>query len=311
MDLRAAATAAGPANRRRHYAAFYGTHAIPDSAPLVLVHGNCQAESLRLVLGGDDLVTVRIPPAHELTAEDLGPLRRLLARAAVVVSQPIRAGYRGLPIGTSEVLAQTAARPIIVPVIRYAGLYPAQAIVRVPATPSLNPPLVPYHDLRVLAHAAGLAAPAGDAARLTADRLRAIAADSVAELRRRELAHGTVVISDLFSRPRFSLMRTINHPGNPIWAALGRRVRAAAGLSDTAQDPGRPLLDMIHAPREAAVIDGLGLEEAPQPDWIVDGERIEVETVREAHLRWYEDHPETVAAGLSRHSRVLAMLGLR
>ena len=319
MDPAVAAPAAGETDRRRHYSAFYGIDPLPEGAPLALVHGNCQAESLRVVLDGPDLATVRIPPAHELTGDDLEPLGRLLARAELVITQPIRSGYRGLPIGTADILAQSAARAIVVPVIRFAGLYPAQVLIRPPGETSLVPPLVPYHDLRVLAEAAGVRAggagvSAGRAgagrAQLDGDRVRAVARHSLQQLRRRELAHGAVAISDLFAAPAFGQMRTINHPGNPVWAQLGRRVRTAAGLSDAVHDPGRPLLDAIHAPREAAVIDALRLDAVPRPDWIVDGAPVPPAAVREAHLRWYEDHPTAVTAGLERHRDVLTLLGL-
>ena len=305
MDLRAAAD--DQTGRRRHYAVFYGLDPLPEEAPLALVHGNCQAESLRIVLDGPDLATVRIPPAHELTAGDLEPLRRLLARAELVITQPIRSGYRGLPIGTADILSRSAARAIVVPVIRFAGLYPAQVLIRPPGATSLVPPLVPYHDLRILAQAAGAGA---GRVEVDGDQLRAVARHSLEQLRRRERDHGAVVISDLFSEPGFDQMRTINHPGNPVWETLGRRVRGAAGLSDEIRDPGRPLLDAIHAPREPAVIDALGLDAAPRPDWTVGGERVPAEAVREAHLRWYEDHPAAVAAGLERHRDVRALLGL-
>jgi len=37
--------------RRQHYAQFYGLLPLPaDERPLLLVHGNCQAEALRVLL---------------------------------------------------------------------------------------------------------------------------------------------------------------------------------------------------------------------------------------------------------------------
>ena len=55
--------------RRRHYGAFYGLEELPGTGrPRVLVHGNCQAEALRVALGtADALDTVRVPPVHELS----------------------------------------------------------------------------------------------------------------------------------------------------------------------------------------------------------------------------------------------------
>ena len=54
--------------RRAHYGDFYGLSELPDK-PLFAVHGNCQAESLRVLLHGalaGDWHGVRMPPVHEL-----------------------------------------------------------------------------------------------------------------------------------------------------------------------------------------------------------------------------------------------------
>ncbi len=145
--------------RQRHYGAFYGLDALPprDNRPLVIVHGNCQAESLRVLLSspGSPVRTVRIPPVHELTDADLPYLQKLLGQTDVVVSQPIRPGYRNLPLGTADVLAAAGpdTRLVMVPVIRWAALQPFQVIVRSPDAG--EPPLVPYHDLRTMARAVG------------------------------------------------------------------------------------------------------------------------------------------------------------
>jgi hypothetical protein len=269
-----------------------------------VVHGNCQAESLRLALAGPDLATVRLPPVHELVAEDLGHLERILDRVDVLVSQPVRDGYRDLPLGSAELAARLGpeARVLRVPAIRFAGLYPAQAIIRPPSDRALVPPLVPYHDLRTLALAGGVDAPA-----LTPAKVRAVAELSRAELRRRERAHDTVVISDRFDAPTFAQMRTLNHPGNPIWETLARRVRERLGLGDIV-GLARPLLDAVHAPREPAVIDAFGLDTPAQPAWRSGGQLIDPAEVRAVHLAWYRDHPDAVTEGLRRHAEVLAIL---
>ena len=79
--------------RRLHYGEFYGLRPLPpdDGRPLVVVHGNCQAESLRVLLAGS-LRSVRVPPVHELERDDLPHLRRTLAHASVLLSQPVRPG---------------------------------------------------------------------------------------------------------------------------------------------------------------------------------------------------------------------------
>src|SRR5690349_13360191 len=147
--------AAQPDPRTRHFGAFYGLEEPDGDDPVTLVVGNCQAESLRLMLDGGGLRTVRMPAVHELVADDLPHLDRWLARTSLLITQPIRDDYHGLPIGSqqlSERLGRGAAT-LRVPVIRFAGLYPAHAIVRSPSDPSRVPPVVAYHDLRVLAEA--------------------------------------------------------------------------------------------------------------------------------------------------------------
>lgn len=130
----------------------------------MLVVGNCQAEATRLLLASSGAVrSFRVPPVHEWTAEDLARAQELLRRTDVLVTQPVRDDYRGLACGTGQ-LAQwlpATGRTVVYPVLRFDGLMPYQAIVRSPSDPSLNPPLVPYHDLRVLAAAERIAADDG------------------------------------------------------------------------------------------------------------------------------------------------------
>ncbi len=280
--------------------------AAADGERVVLTIGNCQTESLRVVLPREaGLLTVRTPPVHELTETDAAQLHAWMARADLVALQPVRDDYRGLPVGTRQLLRANAvrARVAVVPIIRFAGLYPRQLIVRPPSDTSLTPPLVPYHDAAVLLEAAGRSLPP-----LTRSAVRAVTDLSLAELRTRELAHGTVRASDLFDAPSFELMRTINHPGNPIWAALAARVLETWGVDAPPHDPGRPLLDSVHAPREQAVIDAFDLQTDARADWIVDGTPVPTEQVRRAHLAWYAEHPDAVAAGLARHEPTLRAL---
>lgn len=293
------------AARRAHYSDFYDAPS-PDGRRVVLSIGNCQAESLRIVLPDDELQTVRIPPVHELTPADLPALEAWLAHTDVLVTQPIRDDYRGLPVGTAQLVARMSptADAVVVPVIRFAGLYPRHAIIRPPSDPSLVPPVVAYHDLAVLLEAAGEWLPP-----LRRESVRAVRDESIGQLRAREEAHRTIPVSDLFARPSFEQMRTINHPGNPVWLAVGQRVLDRMGLDAEVRDPGRPLLDSVHAPREQVVIDALGLGASPEPAWIVDGQRVDVETVRAAHLAWYAEHPDAVATGLARHRDVIGLLG--
>lgn len=293
--------------RRQHYAHFYGLLPLPrDRRPLLVVHGNCQAESLRVLLDGDasPVRTVRVPPVHELTAEDLPHLDRLLAEVDVLVSQPVRDGYRGLPLGTAEVLARAGRRPrsVVVPIVRWAALHPFQVIVRSPAG---DPPVVPYSDLRTLALAAGRAPLPGIP---SPGAVRAVRDLSVRELRAREERHGTVGVIDLLDAAGAAAAHTVNHPGNAVLTGLARRVLDATGTPAEPTDPGRTLLDSVHAPVLPAVLDALGLPGRAQDDWVVSGSRIPDASVREAQLRWYADHPGVAEAGLDRHAEAFAVL---
>ena len=107
-----------------------GSRPLPDDdRPLLVLHGNCQAESLRLLLQRAPqapCLSVRIPPLHEIAVDEIHCLERLLARCAVLLTQPVADGYH-----------------------------------------DLRPPAVPHHDLRTVLRAAGLpSAPPLDSAHL-------------------------------------------------------------------------------------------------------------------------------------------------
>lgn len=303
--------------RRQHYAHFYGLLPLPrDDRPLLLVHGNCQAESLRVLLAGGVLLdggaspvrTVRVPPVHELVAEDLPHLDRVLAEVDVLVSQPVRDGYRDLPLGTAEVLSRAGRRPrsVLVPIIRWAALHPFQVIVRSPAAG--EPPPVPYHDLRTLTLAAGRPAlpeiPSADAVRAVRDL-------SVRELSARQERHGALPVVDLLHDAGAAAAQTVNHPGNGVLTGVAARVLAAIGLPGEIADPGRTLLDSVHTPVLPEVLEALGLADgsgSAHADWLVHGTRIPDAAVREAQLRWYADHPGVAEAGLARHAEAAEAL---
>ena len=295
--------------RRRHYGEFYGLAPLP-TGPLALVHGNCQAESLRVLLAGSPTFPahpVRIPPVHELDRRDLPHLETLLTRTAFLFSQPVRDGYRGLPLGTAELAGRAPGATVVRwPVIRHPALHPWSAIVRHPKDPAAVPPVVPYHDLRVLAEAAGVDPTSAP----TSEALREVGERGVAELALREARDADVGVSDLLTGLGAAAAHTLNHPGNPMLIALARRLQAAVGAQADAVDPGRELLGGIRAPLDAAVVAALGLDAPPRPDWTVDGTRVSVAEVRAAHLAWYSVHHEWVDAGLHRHGDTLRILGL-
>ena len=294
----------------------FGTQDVDSDAPLIVVHGNCQAESVRIVVAAPDVTTVRIPPAHELTAADIPHLHRLLSRAAALVSQPVRDDYRGLAIGTRQLAARMPARAttVLIPVVRFAGLYPFHLIVRPPSDLAATPPLVAYHDARLLRTAYDRRSDPRAAVRrtgLSTDQVLELGRRSLAELTQREQRHSTVTVSDVFNMVSFAQMRTINHPGNPVWSILGARVRQKLALQKSSIELDRPLLNSVHAPRLSVVADAYGLSDPPTDSWVVEGQPVSTAEVEEAHLQWYQDHPDAVDAGLDRHAETFAVLGLR
>ncbi len=303
--------------RTRHYGTFYGLpgHARSkrDQRPLVLVHGNCQAEALRVVLATSKQLgwqAVRIPPVFELTAADIPFLRRVARNTQLLLSQPVVDNYHNLPLGTDDVAAmmKPGGRVIRWPVIRFAGFHPYQAIVRDPTNAGHDPPVVPYHDLRTLASARTGRDLLGE--RPSESACRQVADDSVAELRRREGRGSDITLSDVFGSAASGDMATINHPGNRVLLELARRVQLAVGSPADVVDPGRTLLGEVVAPVDPAALRALGAAGAGRKSWSVAGRRVNRLTVHRAQWRWYLDNPQVVAEGFRRHRTTLELLGL-
>ncbi|MBC7679980.1 MAG: hypothetical protein H7233_13495 [Pseudorhodobacter sp.] len=290
-------------SRRQHYRDLYDGP-VRDGRPLAVVHGNCQAEALRVLLSGSPsfpFQPVRVPPVHELEAGDLAAYDRLLAATSLLVSQPVSEDYRGLPLGTGQVSARLApgAAVVVWPVVRWQGLHPWQAIVRAPD--GAEPPVVPYHDLRTLT-----------GRRPEGEDLLAAARDSTGELVRREAACD-VTVSDLLTGA--DAVHTLNHPGNRVLLGLAHRVQARVGAPADAADPGRVLLGGVRAPLEPQVLvalglDGRGLDDRLREHWLVAGQPVPAEDVVVAQAAWYATRPDVVTEGLRRYADRLALLGL-
>lgn len=287
--------------RRRHYGVFYGLDPIPsdDGRPLAIVLGNCQAESVRVLLGDaptSALRTVRVPPVFELVEDDLAHLARLLDHVDVLVTQPVRGDYRGLPLGTAQIVRglREGARVVGIPPLRYAGLYPRHVIVRSgPAGEAGDPPVAPYHDLSTASIAAGH----GPIGELPEAGIREIARESVAEVELRERRHDTVVASDLIVPAGVDAAHTINHPGNTVLVGMVRRIQERLGVPADASDPGRVLLRSVHAPLLSETCRALDLpEDARRETWTINDDPVPDEEIREHHLAWYAAHP-----GLAEH----------
>lgn len=257
--------------------------------------------------------TVRIPPVHELTQQDLPQLDALLGQAEVLLSQPIRPDYRDLPVGTEQLAARLdpGARVVRWPVIRYAGLYPFQVIVRRPADRSVTPPVVPYHDLRTIAAARAGRSP-GDPwdVEVSGEQIRTVAALSRDELATREARDCDVGISDVLGELGVDAAHTINHPGNPVLIALAQRILDHLGATVTTAPVETVLLSSVSAPLEARVLDALGLVGTPRAAWCQHGATIAAGDVHTGQLRWYERNRDFLELAVQRHGNVMESLGL-
>lgn len=301
-----AAAVARDRPRALHYGEFYGLKPLPEG-PLLVVHGNCQAESMRVLLQGAEgapCVSVRIPAVHELAPDEVPLLQRLLARASTVVTQPIADGYHDLPLGSAEVAAAApGARVAVFPVFRWVGLFPWQAVYTDPDAG--DPPVVPYHDLRTLLRALGRPVPD-----TTEDAVRAVSRWSLAELDRREQRAGAVRVHDLAEPAGVDAAHTANHPGNTVLIGAARRVEQALGWPATAADPGRVLLGGVRTPLEPVVLRALGLDAGAARDhWLVGGEPVTTDEVDSVQRAWYEAHPEVAQRLLTRAGQQLELLG--
>ncbi|ALC05740.1 hypothetical protein CDES_06615 [Corynebacterium deserti GIMN1.010] len=294
--------------RRRHYADFYRLRAPIqiNENPSVAVVGNCQAESLRILLDSTGAVnSFRIPAIHEWTSEDIDLIRMVLRTTDILIMQPVRDNYRGLPCGTDQLarFLPNSGSVVRFPVLRFDGLMPYQAIIRSPYDSSLNPPVVPYHDLRTLVAASrGIEAPALPS--IEEESLRELAQMSIAELRKREKANGSVRVSDFIET--WPIWHTINHPDNSTLEFLAYQVLSAIGVSGEVQDPGRELLGGLDAPIDASAARALGVTVMGRETW----RPLPSEDIHQAQLAFYREHPEVVEAGMKRHAQRLRLLGL-
>ncbi len=312
------------AGRAEHYAEFYGLRELPGPEVLAVL-GNCQSEALRQLISSGPASaavppSVRIPPVFELTDEDLPHLHRVLSRTSVLVAQPVRDDYRGLPLGTGQLAAQlpAGATTVRIPVLYDSSPFPWMVTLRHPRRPDEDPPVVPYHDLRTLAEAAteldgGPRAPEEPAPvrlPLAPGRIRQLAAASLDRLRERERAHRTLSVADRVAELAVPGFHTVNHPANEVLALLASAVRAHLGAEATVAVPDRTLLGDVLAPLEPQVLAALGVSGPSRADWTVGGEPVSDAHVRSAHLGWYRVNPEAVRAGVERHRQLLADLGL-
>ena len=296
----------------------------PTTQRVAVIYGNCQAEALLQVLKQrpgfvQDFRLVSIPPVQSLRPGDLPRVQRLLGRADLFVCQGVRDNYRQLPIGSGQMgaLLPMGATVVRFPSMFYSGLHPYHAYVHASSELGTAIPLTDsYHDLRHLAAAGrGLQ---GEAA---LDWLHTFVGDpavirDLAEAGIRGLAEREktldVSISEVLRPLRCNAFHTLNHPSNAVLAHVADQIAAAAGAAAGARTSiGPEILGFLRAPVEADVASALALTVPPgATGWNSHGRAFTADEVCLAHLDWYRDHPDVLAAGLAEHADRLDTLGL-
>lgn len=291
--------------------------------PLCIVYGNCQAEPIRALLAScadftDRFEPVRVPAVHEVTAEQVPKLRRVLSAAALVVAQPIKPDYRGMPLGVDQIAADLprGCQIIRFPALLYDALYPFQITVAKDGG-WVTTPLTLTHDLRTLCAAArGLTG--GDAVRWVRNyrppehALLAAAEQASARLRQRESGTDIRIVDWITASPRRHARSffTLNHPARSVLGHVTDTVLAGLGFGMPSTADGPEPLGLFRTPLEQPVIDALALDAEPARDWVIKGRQVSTSDVIGLHARWYQEHPDVVRAGLSEHAARIKSFGL-
>ena len=154
------------------------------------------------------------PAARRLRRPRIAARPRRLPRPA--------AGHRG-----ARRARRPGARVVVVPIVRDARLHPYQALVRL-GSARASPPVVPYHDLRTLARAAGRTPRA--AGRPTPAGLAEVGPPQPGGAAPAGGASTARSSPPTCSTPAGAgSSHTLNHPGNPVLVGLAQRVLDAPG----------------------------------------------------------------------------------
>jgi hypothetical protein len=295
-----------------------------DHRPIALVYGNCQAEAIRRILAthpafADTYQLLRIPAVHEISQHELTLIQERLPEVAVLISQEIKPGYRGLALGTEQLIDRLPAdaRVIRYPVAYFEGVFPFHVYVNRGNDPlSTNAPITDYHDLRTL-YAAGQ----GWDTHTTLSRLaelkldpewiRANAEQSLQELARRE-ANFTAQLASLIRQHPTTSFNTINHPVNALITEVARQSLEYLGYrdADLVKDSRQVYLDHMRAPREPQIVQALGAPPSleDRDEWVTSAGVFSKADVVSAHLALYAEDPALLADGLRKHEVRLKVL---
>ncbi len=301
-----------------------------DPRPVAIVYGNCQAEPLRRILAThpdvvDQFRLVRVPPVHEITPAQLVRLQRLLPAVGLFITQHVKPGYRGLELGSDELIARLAPDAVVFrfPVAYFAGPFPFQVYVNLGGDPIAFPaPLTEYHDLRIM-----WAAARGWSERETLSRIARMELDpvwvtkgaelSLAELALREdvLGANCARISKFIAHPSrlANSFHTVNHPSNEILRWIAQQLLIWLRLDKTRfKMPKYEYLGQVRAPREPAVMIPLGaVKDECFFHWYTPKGAWSPKEVIAAHLRLYADRPDVLTEGLIKHdARLHEMRGM-
>ena len=288
---------------------------LPTGRP-VLVWGNCQAAPvaslLREPLAAHGCEVVDVPPVFEADEADLVRVREVLREGAALVSQPVRDEYHVAGCGTRQLAERLPSDALLVtfPVTYDTGPFPCSANGHGADGHRVVAPVTDYHDLRAITAAArglGLEEALAWWPAPPAETVRANAAASQAELRRREDGLD-VAASDLLGP---TAMFTLSHPRNSVLAEVARRVLRVFGLDAEVVVPTREFLGERRAPVEQAVVEALGWPaEVQSEDWVVRGVAVPRREVLAEQLDFYASRPDVVADALHRYRVRLSALGL-
>jgi hypothetical protein len=273
---------------------------------VVVVWGNCQAgplgDLLTAPLRRHGLAVVAIPPVFEIDPAGLGRVRNLLARAAVLVTHPVRDEYRVPGCGSEQLAAllPPGGRTVRVSSIYHAGPFPYLVNGHDAQGGRVDAPLTGYHDLQLLAGCLGHPVPVANTA-----QLEAVNATSLAELARRDQGLD-VPVADLVAAP--DSLYTFNHPANPTLASVARAVLGVLGVPGPVEIPERPYLGATRAPIAPTVAAALGWQ--PRPHWVLGGREVGLGEVAAAHRAFYARRPDVLHETWERSAPRRALLGL-
>ncbi|WP_235537287.1 WcbI family polysaccharide biosynthesis putative acetyltransferase [Nocardioides sp. Soil805] len=284
--------------------------------------GNCQASAVRRLLKASPGFAGRfdvawLPGVHEVSADQLPVVRRIVEGADVAIVQPVRDGYRGLAVGTEEILAHNAKEPTVLryPAIYYTGLHPY--LVYVHATGELGTPMPVtggYHDLRFISVASSGAMGREAESRLLSlvgdeEALRRNAQESLSELARRELSLD-VRVSHRIDALGVEAVWTVNHPSNALLSEVATQVSGHLGLEGTPAPGMQELLQSVVSPVHADVRAALKRPVDGSNEWKVDGTAHHDLSVMHAHLAHYRDNPRVLQVAQDEHAEKLGRFGL-